>query len=282
MRLFWRSPTNKRPCESKASVCGQSNSPMPAPFLPQVLRNLPCESNFMMRAFAFGCSPWPSATNRSPLGATATSVGWSKVSKPGPDTPALPMVISTLPFWSNLKTCWPWPFFSPLSATHRLPSWSTVILWGLTKSPLPKLLRSLPEVSNSRTGSSGEPKQFVPREPKEPQRSMAQILPFGPTAIPAVDPHFLPPGNWPQLTPARYGLGRSLRAPSGETAGGCWVSVVAFADSAGDCDDTALTNKAESRRHVTAGRQKVEKRSRGGKGVFTLFLLIRVATALRQ
>src|SRR5215472_4181482 len=221
----------------------------------------------MMRALALACSPWPSATKRSPFGATATSVGWSKVSKPGPDTPALPRVIRTLPFWSNLKTCWPWPFFSPLSATQRLPSRSTAILCGLTKSPLPKLLRSLPEVSNSRTGSSGEPKQLVPREPKEPQRSMAQILPFGPTAIPAVDPHFLPAGNWPQLTPARYGLGRSLRAPRGETAGGCWGWAGAAED--GGEENRPIKGKSENRRLAAAGRQKANTRSRGDKNVFT-------------
>ena len=37
--------------------------------------------------------------------------------------------------------------------------------------------------------------------------------------MPAVDPHFLPPGSRPQLAPGWYGFGRSLRAPSGDTAG---------------------------------------------------------------
>src|SRR6266850_169427 len=37
--------------------------------------------------------------------------------------------------------------------------------------------------------------------------------------MPAVDPHFLVPGNCPQCTPARNGLGRSLWAPSSDTAG---------------------------------------------------------------
>src|SRR5437667_5270191 len=47
------------------------------------------------------------------------------------------------------------------------------------------------------------------------------MLPSVPMAIPAVDPHFLPLGSWPQLRPRRYGLGRSLRAPSGDTGGAC-------------------------------------------------------------
>src|SRR5438105_14106069 len=47
------------------------------------------------------------------------------------------------------------------------------------------------------------------------------MLPSVPMAIPAVDPHFLPLGSCPQLRPRRYGLGRSLRAPSGDTGGAC-------------------------------------------------------------
>src|SRR5258706_13761797 len=35
----------------------------------------------------------------------------------------------------------------------------------------------------------------------------------------AVDPHLLPAGNCPQRAPARYGFGRSLRAPSIDTCG---------------------------------------------------------------
>src|SRR5260370_27697745 len=94
-----------------------------------------------------------------------------------------------------------------------------MMLWGLTNSPWPKPLRNLPDGSNLRMGSSGEPAQFVPCDPETPQRSIAQMLPSRPVTTPAVDPHFLPSGSWPQLTPARYGLGRSLRAPSGDTAG---------------------------------------------------------------
>src|SRR5262245_27513066 len=135
---------------------------------------------------------------------------------------------------------------------------------------------SLPDGSNSRTGSRGEPAQLVPREPKAPQRSMAQIFPSGPTAMPAVEPHFLPPGNWPQLTPARYGLGRSLRAPSGDTAGGCGACG-AFEDALGGGEEvnTAVRRKAEIR------RQKAEKRgpSRGGEKVFTFFLVSGVPIA---
>jgi hypothetical protein len=35
----------------------------------------------------------------------------------------------------------------------------------------------------------------------------------------AVDPHLRPSGSCPQLTPARYGLGRSFRAPSSDAGG---------------------------------------------------------------
>jgi hypothetical protein len=45
------------------------------------------------------------------------------------------------------------------------------------------------------------------------------MVPSGAVAMPAVEPHFLPFGNCPQLTPALNGLGRSLRAPSGDTSG---------------------------------------------------------------
>src|SRR6187200_3770908 len=99
------------------------------------------------------------------------------------------------------------------------PSRSTVILCGLTKRPAPKLRRNLPEVSNCSTGSSGELAHVVPPAPEAPHRSSAQMVPSGAVAIPAVDPHFLPFGSCPQLVPALWAFGRSLRAPSGETSG---------------------------------------------------------------
>src|SRR5689334_16666058 len=60
----------------------------------------------------------------------------------------------------------------------------------------------------------------APPAPDSPQRSIAQIVfPSGLAHTPAVDPHFLPSCNFPQCTPGRNGLGRSLRAPSSDIAG---------------------------------------------------------------
>ena len=47
---------------------------------------------------------WPSVTKISPLGATATSVGASNSSFPGPATPFLPRVMSTFPLGSSFIT----------------------------------------------------------------------------------------------------------------------------------------------------------------------------------
>ena len=63
------------------------------------------------------------------------------------------------------------------------------------------------------------PPQVVPPAPEAPHRSTTQSLPSGAVVMLAVDPHFLPSGNCPQLTPGRYGSGRSLRAPSNDTGG---------------------------------------------------------------
>src|SRR5215469_3061399 len=71
------------------------------------------------------------------------------------------------------------------------------------------------------------PAQVVPPAPEFPHRSATQIVPSGAVLTLAVDPHFLPSGNCPQLTPGRYGLGRSLCAPSIDTDGnltGYWPS----------------------------------------------------------
>ena len=56
------------------------------PFLPQVFRNFPSLSNFMMRALPTAVPPpvWPSPTKISPLAATATSVGRVELILSGP------------------------------------------------------------------------------------------------------------------------------------------------------------------------------------------------------
>src|SRR6185503_667665 len=45
------------------------------------------------------------------------------------------------------------------------------------------------------------------------------MVPSGATVTPAVELHRRPSGSDPQCTPGRYGVGRSLRAPSSDTAG---------------------------------------------------------------
>jgi len=47
------------------------------------------------------------------------------------------------------------------------------------------------------------PAQVAPPAPELPQRSTTQIVPSGAVVTLAVDPHLLPSGNCPQLTPAR-------------------------------------------------------------------------------
>jgi hypothetical protein len=83
------------------------------------------------------------------------------------------------------------------------------------------VLSSLPDVSNWKIGFTFalSPAQVVPPAPEMPHRSVTQIVPSGAVVTLAVDPHLLPSGNCPQLTPARYGLGRSLRAPSSDADG---------------------------------------------------------------
>ena len=73
MRLFSRSPTNRRPRESIAIVCGSLISPRPDPFLPHSLMYLPSLVNLTTRLFL--PLRWLSVTKMSPLGATTTSVG---------------------------------------------------------------------------------------------------------------------------------------------------------------------------------------------------------------
>jgi hypothetical protein len=71
---------------------------------PQVLMNRPSLENLRTRPLFDLFGEWPSETKISPLGATATPVGRSKVSVPLPPTPILPSIIRTLPFWSSLRT----------------------------------------------------------------------------------------------------------------------------------------------------------------------------------
>src|SRR5215218_9692216 len=63
------------------------------------------------------------------------------------------------------------------------------------------------------------PAHVVPPAPELPQRSTTQIVPSGAVVTLAVDPHLRPDGSCPQSSPAWYGFGRSLRAPSRDTAG---------------------------------------------------------------
>src|SRR5262245_34757070 len=98
--------------------------------------------------------------------------------------------------------------------------------------PAPNVFKSLPEGSNWKIGlmPALAPPHVVPPAPLLPQRSITQIVPSGAVVTLAVEPHFRPAGSSPQSTPARYGFGRSLRAPSSETAGsvtGYWPGKIA-------------------------------------------------------
>src|SRR5215831_8342728 len=94
----------------------------------------PSLENLRIRPLLEALPPWPSETKISPLAATATPVGRSKVSVPLPPTPILPSIISTLPVWSSLRTSCPRTTpdalradmpttvsLSLTSLTHRLP-----------------------------------------------------------------------------------------------------------------------------------------------------------------
>src|SRR5437763_7081563 len=87
--------------------------------------------------------------------------------------------------------------------------------------PAPKFFSTRPDGSSWKIGFTVAlaPPHVVPPAPELPHRSTTQSVPSGAVVTLAVDPHFLPSGNCPQLTPGRYGLGRSLCAPSSETAG---------------------------------------------------------------
>src|SRR5262245_1859198 len=120
----------------------------------------------------------------------------------------MPRLRSFSPFGLNL---WTWcPFVPALlpekSATHTLPSLSTEMPCGVTMTPLPMLASTAPVLrSNLNTGStllvsqSTGPPPAPPPAPA-PQRSYAQTLPsFGSMSMPAVVPHCLPAGSWPQF-----------------------------------------------------------------------------------
>jgi len=71
--------------------------------------------------------------------------------------------------------------------------------------PAPKAFINLPDVSKCRMGSTFESTQLL-----APHLSYAQIVPSGATSTPAVEPHFLPSGSWPKLTPGGNGFGSLL------------------------------------------------------------------------
>src|SRR5271166_421987 len=76
---------------------------------------------------------------------------------------------------------------------------------GKTNIPAPKLLISLPLGSNSSTAGRSELRQLPPH------RSKAQMLRPSRSGVTAITPpHWRPSGNWPNLTPAAWGLGKSI------------------------------------------------------------------------
>ena len=156
--------------------------------------NFPALENLTMRLLP--PAPWPSATKISPLGATKTSDGPLKVSRPSPVTPALPSVINNLPSGLNFKTWWPLPSSPRASAIHTLPSLSTLIPCGQTNNPAPKLFSNFPEGSNRRMGGTSS----FPTQLFWPHRSATHKLPSlaGYTAL--VAPQFLPWGSLAQFS----------------------------------------------------------------------------------
>ena len=106
MRLFERSATNRRPCESNARACGPMNSPGPVPCRPTASMNSP--SLVIRTRRSPSCCPlagrgqWPSAMMMSPFAATAHAVGPMNVSSPARETPALPRLSSSSPSGLNL------------------------------------------------------------------------------------------------------------------------------------------------------------------------------------
>src|SRR5512138_2665369 len=93
-----------------------------------------------------------------------------------------------------------------------LPSRSTWMPWANAIIPAPKLLMSLPVESNFSTGSSGDIAPVAGlAQLFAPQRSPTQIdLPSLSMSTALVDPQVRPSGSLKTLTPAWYGLGKSL------------------------------------------------------------------------
>src|SRR6266852_4875020 len=248
MRMFPRSATKSRPCESIAMSWGVRNSTGPDPHLPKDLMNLPSFVNLEIRATVSGvafspCPEWPSVTKISPFAATTTLHGSVKASGGFPATPALPSTSSTFPSGLNFTTVWPFPFasglffssrsFAPrISTTHTLPSRSTYILWGKMNIPAPKLFSRLPDESNLRTGATLEPAQLSYWNGEAPggtsgfapHRSATQTdSPSLSIATPFRAPHFLPSGRFPHGATVWYRLGRSLL---GWTSAMVWYGTV--------------------------------------------------------
>ena len=87
-RLFERSATNRRPCESNASACGPMNSPGRRAHLAVLARRTCRPSCSRTRRSPSCCASvgrgqCPSATMMSPLGAIAHAVGPMNVSRAG-------------------------------------------------------------------------------------------------------------------------------------------------------------------------------------------------------
>src|SRR5579872_474849 len=204
MRLLARSPTNRRPFESKARQCGTSNWPGPYPYLPHCLIAFLSLENFSTRALPRP-GLWPSETNMSPLGAIATAFGWLNVSGPSAATPALPSVIKIFPLGVQWNTWWPFPLAPCPSVNQIVPSFSIQMPWGKTNMLAPKLLSNLPDGSNSSTGGRSDLAQEF-----APHRSATQIWPLGATHTALVDPMVRPSGSVNQCSTVRYGLGSEL------------------------------------------------------------------------
>ena len=180
--------------------------------------NFPSLSNFTIRALPVAVPPplCPSPTKMSPLGAMATSVGASNSSQPGPATPFLPSVINTFPSSIELED-----LVSPVVGHPHVPFFVHRQFVRADKHPSAKRLQHLAgriELEDGVDLGAGSAAGRAPA-PELPHRSATQIVPSGAVVTLAVDPHFLPSGNCPQFTPARYGLGRSLRAPSIDAGG---------------------------------------------------------------
>src|SRR6266496_786045 len=245
--LLPRSPTNSRPLESNASVCGISNCPTSDPCPPHCLINFPSFANFITRALPRP-TLWPSEIKMSPLGAIATASGASKSSGLSPATPGLPKVIRIFPSWLTLKTWRPLPSTAPRGGTpsqiQSAPSLSITMQCGKTNIPAPNDFSSLPEASNSMIGSS-----FDPSHEFTPHRSATHICPFGATKTELVDPMVRPSGSVYQCSTVRYGLGWELG----------WAHTTRAASAVKtNRRACSMTGELYSRQRVAAGAQNFD------------------------